>query len=348
MQILTSLELDEGREIGCGQGRNSRVYLVDDPQLGGTFALKKIDKSSLPNSSAWWEETKRMYASEHEHVLPIRYGCQTTDHICLILPYCKNGTLADKIVDKSVSLRELIKLGQGILLGVGRIHSAGLCHFDIKPTNILFSDTHQPLVADFGQARPIGPYGTAHPPGRMYNYALPPELCFVYQGSPASDLYQVALTLYRAVNSDRFFLSQASTHPNIFAAISSGTFPDRDAFQPHVPLLIRKVIKKGLELLPADRYANASEFANDLGRINPSKDWFLEQFASGEKDWTCHLDSHRKIKTRLFSIGPKWGIEIHSENNGVRRALKKVLWKRDLTGREADIQLRKVFRVLEN
>ncbi len=66
--------------------------------------------------------------------------------------------------------------------------------------DILFSNTGVPMVADFGQARALDPNGivTKLPP--IYNYGIPPEIFTQKSATFESDIYQVGLTLYRAVN----------------------------------------------------------------------------------------------------------------------------------------------------
>ena len=52
MQVLGSLTYETLREIGVGEGMNSKVYLADEPQLGGQVAVKEIDKADFGNVPA--------------------------------------------------------------------------------------------------------------------------------------------------------------------------------------------------------------------------------------------------------------------------------------------------------
>ena len=60
-------------------------------------------------------------------------------------------TLAEHI-KKSHPLVDNKGLFQDILYGVHLIHSQGFAHSDLKPTNILISETGHPKIADFGLA----------------------------------------------------------------------------------------------------------------------------------------------------------------------------------------------------
>jgi eukaryotic-like serine/threonine-protein kinase len=40
----------------------------------------------------------------------------------------------------------------GVMVALREIHKIGLAHFDIKPGNILLSETYEPVIIDFGLA----------------------------------------------------------------------------------------------------------------------------------------------------------------------------------------------------
>src|SRR5947209_7283563 len=84
-------------------------------------------------------------------------------------------------------------------IGVGQIHISGLIQFDVKPSNILFSDIGEAIVADFGQAKPATSHGTTPVPP-MYFRSRPPETIRYRHGTSVSDIYQAGVTLFRAVN----------------------------------------------------------------------------------------------------------------------------------------------------
>jgi len=82
--------------------------------------------------------------------------------------------LADRINDGPLPVKECLRIAYGVLSGVARIHTAGFVHLNIKPSNILFSDSNAPMVADFGQSRQLAFNGTVTVPP-MYKLAIPPE-----------------------------------------------------------------------------------------------------------------------------------------------------------------------------
>src|SRR5207253_8906637 len=60
-------------EIGKGEGSNSKVYLADEPQLGGQVAVKEIAKAQFGSSAAeYFREAQAMRSEEHTSELQSR------------------------------------------------------------------------------------------------------------------------------------------------------------------------------------------------------------------------------------------------------------------------------------
>src|SRR5712691_1236146 len=97
MKVVGSISYTKLREIGVGQGMNSKVYLADDSQLGGQVAAKEIEKSRFANPNAYFDEAQTMFAVVHDNVIAVQYACQTPTTISLVMPYYHNGSLAERI-----------------------------------------------------------------------------------------------------------------------------------------------------------------------------------------------------------------------------------------------------------
>lgn len=45
---------------------------------------------------------------------------------------------------------------EGIISGVGRLHSLGIAHNDLNPSNIMLDDHDHPVIVDLGSCKPFG------------------------------------------------------------------------------------------------------------------------------------------------------------------------------------------------
>src|SRR5690348_6034113 len=96
MKVEAKITYTKIRELGDGKGMNSKVFLVNDPQLGAYVAAKEISKAKLHNTK-YFEEAQAMYNVDHENVVPIHYACATDELVSIVMPYCDKGCLGDRI-----------------------------------------------------------------------------------------------------------------------------------------------------------------------------------------------------------------------------------------------------------
>lgn len=348
MDVLAEIRYRKIRPIGVGEGMNSEVFLAFDPQLNAEIAVKEIQKASLGNSPArYFAEAGLMFASTHPHVVPPLYGCHTANQISVAMPFYQRGSLKARIAAGPLPTKECLRIAHGLLLGLTQIHLKKILHLDLKPSNILFDEIDRPRVADFGQARSVDAAGVVTAP-RMYRLAFPPETLQTSKATVQSDIYQVGLLLYRCVNGNPHYQSQIPANADLAARILGGRFPDRKSFLPHVPKRLRTLIRKALEINPADRYHSASEMSDALAKVRVTLDWSVAISPNGGTLWRASRSQKPDIVVQLLpSLPSKWCTEVSTSRNGGMRAKHPGRYRREgLTRKEADDHLKMVFAEL--
>lgn len=351
MRVEARLAFVKGAEIGAGEGRNSRVYLIQDAQLDGELVLKEIPKKQIKSISVLFDECQKIHAARHHNVVAVQYGCETDDLICIVMPYYPAGSLARRISSGPLSVNESVRVGIDVLSGLGAVHSANIVHLDIKPTNVLFSDTGQALLADFGQSCWLDPStGLLSNLPELYSFAVPPELHSTGTATRASDIYQVGLTLYRCVNGDPHYRQQADllrddkTGRARDRSIRNGAFPDRNDFLPHVPQGLCNLIRDALAVDPSDRPQSAIDFRDRLGRVALEIDWAYEVDGATRR-WVGTREAARTLLVEHRAGTDSAEIAVYTLDVGGGRRRKTDLCSTVEIGR-ADVELRKVFREL--
>ena len=61
MKVISEVEAVKKNRIGVGEGKNSNVWLADDPQLGGEIAIKEMPTSRFKNPSEYLTEAQKLY-----------------------------------------------------------------------------------------------------------------------------------------------------------------------------------------------------------------------------------------------------------------------------------------------
>lgn len=274
------LNFETIQEIGQ-EGRNSNVFIAHDKQLDGQIVVKQIEKAKLTNSTEYFREAKILYASAHPFVVGVNYGCSDNDNIYIAMPYYKNGSLKSLIDSKHLTIREVIRYSIQFLSGLNNIHSKGLIHFDIKPDNILLSDSNEALLSDFGLAKAMDNFGFANP-DQVYAKQIPPESFSTTEKTIQFDIYLAGLTIYRLLNGNNHYYEQFSfpDQNTYIQAIQTGRFPDRNAYLPHIPLKLQRVVNKALNVNVSDRHSNVLELINELSVVDENLDWEFNQNGS--------------------------------------------------------------------
>ena len=142
-------------------------------------------------------------------------------------------------------------------------HERGLVHLDLKPANVLLAVDGQPMLLDFHLARqPLGP-GEPAPEGIGGTPAyMPPEqqsaMRALREGGrievpvdARADVYALGAMLYEALGGSLPFGEKSPPLERVTPGVTPG---------------LSDIVSRCLSVRPADRYARASDLAEDLRR----------------------------------------------------------------------------------
>lgn len=350
MLVVKDLKYEPIRQIGVGAGMNSTVFEARD-ELGRIVAVKVIKKAHLDRQRVtdYFAEAKRMSEAQHENVVPIITAASNAHEVDLMMPLYHRGSASDRIHGGPMALKEARRVALGMLQGLASIHVANILHFDLKPSNVMFGENDQPLVADFGQARMVGPLGTAATPP-MYQHGFPPEMFNNGEGTPESDVYLAGLTLYRLLNGDQFFYGQLARQVvkfggNLHACIAAGALVDLTHFQAHVPKRVRTIVRAAMAVDPRRRYSTANQMADALGQWTVPTDWTMEHVIGGLQWRGTHPTRKTVVVNGLQDGGSaRWSVSVHTLGDAgiLRPKGRREFWRNDLTSKQVEEHLRRV------
>lgn len=143
------------REIG--HGGMGTVYLARD-SFGAIFALKTIraDRVGTIYVDRFLREKSALQELYHQNVVRIYHAGKAEDGSpYFTMPYFERGTLADHLAEFQADPRKAVALMTKVAGAIHYLHDHGQIHRDLKPQNILLSESDEPYVSDFGLVKDL-------------------------------------------------------------------------------------------------------------------------------------------------------------------------------------------------
>ena len=136
-----------------GSGGFGSVYLAEDTWIDKKVALKVPHKQGL-DFSELLKEPRLLASMSHPNIVTVLTAEKTDDIFFIVMEYVQGETLEEKILrDGALDVALALDLSCQICNAVDHAHRAGILHRDLRPGNMLVSETGLLKVTDFGTSR---------------------------------------------------------------------------------------------------------------------------------------------------------------------------------------------------
>jgi eukaryotic-like serine/threonine-protein kinase len=258
-----------------GAGGMAIVYKGFDTLLERTVAIKilKLELSKDQNFvDQFRTEAKSAANLSHKNIVTIYDFGIDQDRLFMVMEYVNGSTLKSIIKQRSPmpvqqALPYLIQSAESI----GYAHRAGIIHCDVKPQNILVTESGRVKITDFGIARALS---TISPDERhQVVWGSPqyfaPEQAAGYPPIMASDVYALGVILFELLTGRLPF---NSTDGSELARMHREDPPPHPrSIVASIPLELDQIVLKVLSKEPSSRYRTADQLARILSA-------FLEKY----------------------------------------------------------------------
>lgn len=264
-------QLEKGERIGTGgdadvykavveQGGNTYQVAVKEPRFEGT-----VQQSVMEQFEAEAETWSSL--DEHKNIVSV-YSWEAEPLPWLGLEYMEAGTLQEKI--GQISIAEALWLSGRIAEGIRYGHRHGIAHLDIKPSNVLLSETpdgkwEYPKVSDWGLAKMILEHSTSIE-GISPTYGAPEQFASEEFGSTddITDIYQLGAVVYALLTGRPPFTGSSRA---VMQSILNETPEPPSAVNPALPEVVDRVVLKALRKHKDDRYEGILPFRKRLDKL---------------------------------------------------------------------------------
>ncbi|GGS30190.1 MULTISPECIES: serine/threonine-protein kinase [Actinokineospora] len=139
-----------------GSGGAARVYRAWDTRLARPVAVKTFRRTPDEVDILRFDnEVRTMAALSHPALVEV-YDTGVAGRPYVVLQLIEGRTLRDRIAEGPLPVAEIRRLGVRLAEALAYVHSEGVIHRDVKPSNILLDADGLPYLADFGVARLTG------------------------------------------------------------------------------------------------------------------------------------------------------------------------------------------------
>jgi serine/threonine protein kinase len=253
-----------------GAGGMARVYRAHDPRLNRDVAIKVIHSTFAEDRDfrrKFEREATIGAGMEDLAVVPVYDVGDEGGNLYIVMRLMEGGTLVERIEGGSTtSLIEAVFLLQRLAPTLDAMHQSGIIHYDLKPSNILYSRTDDPYIGDFGVARIQQAHSRTGSSVLAFTpkYASP-EQFYGKNVDSRSDIYSLGIIIYEMLAGESPF--DADTLPAWMHCHLQVEVPNIRKKCPNLHPKIEAIFYKVLAKSPDARYSTAQEFLHDLNNV---------------------------------------------------------------------------------
>lgn len=318
-----------------GSGYFGEVWKVKDTGLNSVYALKLIPPDKVINPDNFYQEAQTLKAAEHPNIVEVYETGEMDDgRVYVKMEFLVNGSLEDEASGAYVPLTRSKKLMIDLLRGLEHAHSQKIVHRDIKPANIMIGNNKEGKLSDFGLALPdLKHIDVSIIKKYQYWMHLAPEVKDLSSYTYLSDIYSCGITLYRLVNGDSYIPPVPIIDLRILA--SQGKFPNRKHYRDFIPIALKRVINKALNVDPSKRYQSAEEMRHALEQVDLCINWTENSIPNGTR-WRTSHNGHVIQLLKTENKDKTWNIELKKGVNKTSLRKKNDLCHTKISKIEAD------------
>jgi len=260
----------EGRPFGpyrlltlIGRGGMGEVWRAHDTNTDRVVALKVLPPHLADDEvfQKRFRREARVAAALYEpHVVPIHGYGEIDGHLYVDMRLIVGEDLETMLRRGPLEPARAVGIIEQVAAALQAAAREGLVHRDVKPSNILVTDSDFAYLIDFGIARTAGSTGLTSTGSTIGTWAyMAPERFGMGEPDPRSDVYALACVLHQAITGFRPFPGE-SVEQQVAGHLS--TPPPRPSdLNPHVPQAFDAVIATGMAKNVDQRYSTAGELA---------------------------------------------------------------------------------------
>lgn len=291
--------------------------------LNSFYAVKKILEkyAEMPKFHKMFHEeakiTNALSLDIHKNVMTSATYEKVGSSYIFVMEYIKGLNLKHflKLADKKnspIGLEAALYITAEIASGLDHLHNLvnlktgqplNLIHRDISPQNVMISHNGQIKIIDFGIAKASILEETQADSGIKGKMAyMSPEQATGNSLDNRSDIFSLGIMLWELLAKKRLFLADSSMET--LRNVRNCEVPNIKTFNPNISPEVEQILKRSLAKNKEDRYARATDFAQDLYKALQGKENFSSyNFEKLAKNiYTNDIIKNRRLLAKYINL----------------------------------------------
>jgi serine/threonine protein kinase len=269
-----------------GQGAFGITYAAEDTRLRRSVAIKElfppgcvrvgrqvVPRAVDPSAESRFVHLRRRFLDEaanlarfaHPGIVRIYEVFEEHGTAYVVMERLEGRTLGGMLAQRGgrMPVDEAVRITREVGAALTVVHRAGLLHRDLKPDNVLVTDQGRVVLVDFGSARQFAADASCTMTQVVtHGYAPLEQYSSRSTFGPATDVYGLAATLYRAV------AGQAPPPPT--DRVHGAGFLPLDRIDRRVPASVSAAVTHALSLEASARPQSVTAFLAELDARPPN------------------------------------------------------------------------------
>jgi WD40 repeat protein len=281
------------------KGGVGRVLEARDLRLGRRVAIKELLPRNRHVARRFEREARITARLQHPSIIHVyEAGTWQGGEPFYAMPIVQGRSL-DKVVAEKKTLAQRIALLPHVIAvadALAYAHNENVIHRDLKPANVLVGEYGETVVIDWGLAKDLGVQGDPKESMRLPVRGpaeetasgsvvgtpayMAPEQARGDGVDPRVDVYALGALLYKVLSGRAPYQGRSSEE--VIAQVKAGPPVPIGELVPDAPPDLVAIVTTAMARYPRDRYATASELAQDLKRFETGQLVGAHDYTAGQ------------------------------------------------------------------
>src|ERR1700733_502898 len=260
-----------------GAGGMGEVWRAEDPKLGRTVAIKRVSASATGDpaeAARLLREGRRLSALNHPNIASVYDVLEQDGEVFLVLEYVEGQTLRLRL-NQAFNVNQFFEIAIQCADALTAAHERGILHGDIKPENVMLTESGQVKLLDFGVARHLAAAGVTNTAATqsLSSFAsvggtpsyMAPEVLMGSLPDFRADIFSLGVVFYEMLGGRHPFHG-ATPAVTAMQIVQQGAMPLGKLCH-SIPAPLTQIVAKTLHKKPDERYQTPRELGADLRAV---------------------------------------------------------------------------------